>query len=131
MTNLEKLREITNKLPPFSNMIMTRSKGCLELEMTKGYCFGWNLIKTPEIAVDRWFNSCGSEFPRHIHASKEWIIVYEGEIHLTVVDKLQKFLPGQYILMEPGTPHSAYFPQDCSYITVTMPPAEGFPNGTQ
>jgi quercetin dioxygenase-like cupin family protein len=144
---LSKLRELTEKLPPFPLQVKTKSMMDVrtspwdepemgsnvykEYKMEGGECFAWFIHRSAnDIAVHRWFNSEGSIFPEHTHPEKEWIIVYRGKMELTKGGVTQLLEAGDYSYNEPLVSHKAYFPEDCRYITVTIPPAKEFPNVT-
>ena len=156
--NLEVLKELTEKLPPFPPAVEQRAlrgfkgdkreevgihnEGNLfendsssryrEYKMTKGECFAWFIHRSgKDVAVHRWFNSKGSEFPEHAHLEKEWLIIYKGTMELLRGGEKTVLKVGDSILIEPKIKHSAYFPEECKYITITIPPAEEFPNDTR
>ena len=106
------------------------SNGYAEYRMEHGDCFAWFIHRSGnDIAVHRWFNSKGTIFPEHTHPEKEFIVIYKGIMDITKNGETQRLVVGDYIYNEPLTIHSAYFPEDCKYITVTIPPAKEFPNG--
>jgi len=127
MSNLQKLKELTNKLLTFPDMVKEASNGFSEIRMDNGTCFGWRLMIEKGGGVHKWFNSRGSVFPTHAHDSWEVFVVYEGEMHLIYNEDKKVIQPQESFYMLPGDSHSAYFPVDTWYITITIPPAKGFP----
>ena len=128
-SNLEKLRELTEKLP-FPKHISKIKKNFVEVKMEVGTGLGWGLLEDKKTNVSQWFSSKGSKFPLHTHDSKEWIIVYEGTCELTDKDgEVHVIKRGDSHYNLPQEKHQAYFPEDCWYVTITIPSAEGFPNG--
>lgn len=147
---LTKLKELTSKLPAFpeslesirgdkenprpngksTNILDSNSNGYREYQMEQGECFAWFIHRSGnDVAVHRWFNSGESKFPEHTHPEKEFIVIYKGIMDITKNGETKRLMAGDYIYNEPLAIHSAYFPEDCKYITVTIPPAKEFPNG--
>ena len=62
---------------------------------------------------------------------KEWLIIYKGTMELLRGGEKTVLKVGDSILIEPKIKHCAYFPEECKYITITIPPAEEFPNDTR
>ncbi len=124
---MEALRSLTERLPQFpkpKNGVAEYK----EFRMKCGSCFGRTLLMEKEIAIHRWFNSFGTEFPPHQHKCDEWIFVFSGTmaLHQEGCEEV-RLGEGDCHHNGPGIVHCATFPEDCRYVTVTMPPAEGFP----
>ena len=128
MNSLQTLKELTPSLPNFPHG--ENGNGFKEYEMDCGTCFGWKLFESGDkIGVHRWFNSAGTEFPRHSHPEREWIIVYTGSMTLRYDTNDVVLKVGDYVMTPPDTAHSATFYEDCKYITITIPASEDFPHG--
>lgn len=143
-SNLQKLRSLTTSLAPFPPVLMPGCEsgpmltgsddractGYTEYKMKEGECFAWFIHRSGnDIAIHRWFNSKGTHFPEHTHQEKEWVIVYKGSMELTVNGINRTLKAGDSYYAEPYTIHSAYFNEDCRYITITIPSSKEFPNG--
>lgn len=127
MNSLEKLKQLTEELPPFPKPV-GEIDGFTEYAMTCGKCFGWNLFKSKNVSVDKWFNTKDTVFPKHAHDAKEWIIVYEGSVKIYDDSNVMCELKvGDSWYSNPNTIHRAEFSDDCSYITITVPSAKDFP----
>lgn len=125
--NLEKLKILTENLPSFPEKILDDDYGYREYKMDAGTCFSWFIHRSGNnIAVHRWFNSSGTEFQIHVHLEKEWIIIYEGSMEFIMGDIITLLKKGDYVVTEPNIPHAAHFPEDCKYITVTIPPSKDY-----
>ena len=129
MNTLDRLKELTQALPPFPETITANAADSFtQHEMSKGTCLSWSLLNRPEISVAKWFNSKGTEFPEHAHAQKEWLIVYIGEIVIHVEGQGDVVLrAGDYLHLEPGVVHSATVNSDCWYLAITIPQNEDWP----
>jgi quercetin dioxygenase-like cupin family protein len=150
---ISKLMELTEKLPPFPSAINgspndkwekgnsylddeevfpalgAESNGYREYKMDSGECFSWFIHRSGNsIAVHRWFCSKGTKFPEHTHPVREWLIIYSGIMLLQKEGKETVLRAGESIVNEPNIPHSSTYPEDCKFITVTIPPAKEFPN---
>jgi len=108
------------------------SNGYIEYKMNEGDCFAWFIHRSGnEVAVHRWFNSKGTKFPEHIHPEKEYIVIYKGIMELIKNGEKHILEVGDFVYNEPLIIHSAFFPEDCKYITVTIPPSKEFPNASR
>lgn len=126
-SGIEKLRHLTDNLPGFGELVKNRAPGYVEVEMTEGHGFGFNLLNQNEISVARWFNSKGTVFQKHAHPEKEWVIVYEGSLNLIYEDRVEVLKAGDYSFHGPNTLHGATFDEDCWYLAITIPSAEDWP----
>jgi quercetin dioxygenase-like cupin family protein len=98
--------------------------------MECGNSLSWDLDPDAKgkAGIAKWFNSHGTMFPEHVHESREWIIVLEGSIQITIRGKEPRRLNyGQSLIIEPNTPHSAYFYEDCWYYAITIPRDKNWP----
>lgn len=128
MTNLDRLRELTETLPTFPGEVL-RQNHCKEYEMEKGICLGWYLyVRNNEIGVHRWYSPKGTIFPKHAHGEDEWIFVYRGHLNLKLVSGDIRLINREFYYIPPDTAHGATFPEDTYYLTITIPPAKEFPN---
>jgi quercetin dioxygenase-like cupin family protein len=126
MNHIDTLRKLTNALPKYPPPVAVES-GFVEIKMTQGNSFGWNLHNEDTIAVAKWFNSKDSIFPKHQHQEREWLIVYKGEMILHVSGETKHLRRGDFVYLEPGTIHDATFPTDCWYVAITIPASEDWP----
>lgn len=133
-SSINRLRELTEKLTNFENYADNSNCSMTEIKMVEGTGLGFCLLNQPEIAVARWFSSKGSEFPKHKHEEREWIIVYKGEMELFFYDEegniseQLKLEEGDYCYNSPGKTHSAIFNSDTWYIAITVPASKDWPN---
>lgn len=127
--SLKELRKLTEGLPTFKSIVKDVRDDYVQMDIKNGTSFGLNLKWLEnKVAVGDWFGSRGSHFPGHAHPEREWIIVYTGVIELRFKDDTKKLLGvGDYMFLEPDTWHSAYFPEDCWYLAITIPAAEDWP----
>lgn len=95
---------------------------------------GYGLFKTDLVAVQRALMLEGTTIAKHHHPnSKEWLIVFEGELIL-LDDKgkeIKRIGVGDHIIFEPNEPHRLKTnPEngDTWMIAITIPADEGYPN---
>jgi quercetin dioxygenase-like cupin family protein len=124
---MERLKELTPTLPPFPETQYADFR-YKEYKMDVGICKGWYIFESDGIAVHRWFNSAGTEFPAHTHEEKEWIIVYSGRLIIKKENEDVEVQAGESTYIAPDEVHGAYVPEDTEYITVTIPPVREFPH---
>ena len=127
MNNLEKLKELTDQLPSFEDLV-SRSGCATEVETLKGNIFMFGLYNVPGISVARAFMSADTEVEVHTHVEFELFVVYEGKMVLNVEGKEFEVEVRQSGYVLPNMPHSAYFPVDTKVIAITIPSSEGYPD---
>jgi quercetin dioxygenase-like cupin family protein len=129
---LDKLKVLTDKLNKFPAATYGEGEGggYAEYSIGDGECFSWVVHRSGnDLSVHRWFITKGSVLKDHIHTEREWIIVYQGEM-LMEVDGVETLLKkGDSVTMQPGQKHSSTYPQDCKFITVTIPTSKDFYHG--
>lgn len=92
-------------------------------------CVGTALLYEPGVAVQRAFMPVNAKFPPHAHAEVEHIIVYSGELQMTVGDTVRTLKIGDGMVLDPLTVHSCVALTDCWMIGVTVPHSSGYPRG--
>jgi len=128
--DITRLREITKHLPAFPEATANH-RGWKRHRMHCGTSLSWELDPDSGdlAACAKWYNSMGTEFPEHVHPSREWVIVIEGSMYLTVDgDDEKRLLPGMSAIVEPNVKHSARFLEDCWYYAITIPRDPGWPS---
>jgi quercetin dioxygenase-like cupin family protein len=129
--NLNKLRELTGKLPPIlSEFVVTKGADCIEYAGDDGgiNSIGFCLYKNDRVAVQRCYLPKGCSFPAHQHDEKEWLIVFSGEIHAAYGDKTIIMLPGQSVYFENHQVHCVSAKENSWVLGITIPAAEGYPD---
>jgi quercetin dioxygenase-like cupin family protein len=82
------------------------------------------LLCRPEILVVEWRFQAGSQVGAHSHPELQVTICLEGRAELVINGEKHTLKPGNYTLIHPGEPHSAYFPEDTKLIDVFIPSRE-------
>ena len=123
--NLIELKRITSSLS-FSRFAKQHGS-TVEFDMTEGVGYMVGIMQKEQIAVAK--NICGKDalFPQHAHEVWELLVVYKGTMHLTVDGEIKILNEKDFYYLNPGTPHSAYFPIDCEFLAITMPSADEWP----
>ena len=120
--NIEKLKELTPKLPPLSDII-NGSGDYREFRLKAGYGFMFKLYKNDKVMASRCYNSAGSIMPQHQHGAIEYVIVYEGEMHLKVNNETKILKRGDCSVIPPNTIHGfSVCPFDLWYLIIAIPP---------
>ena len=126
--NLETLKILTENLTSFKTITRAKGNGYLELDLINGTALGWNILYEKGLSVDKWFISKGSIFQEHSHKAKEIITVYQGTMILKIEDGREIELKlGDTYYIAPNIKHSSEYPEDCFFITITIPTEKGFP----
>lgn len=92
-------------------------------------CVGNALLFEPNVAVQRAFMPKDSRFPCHAHAEVEWLVVYYGELQITIGDNVQTLKAGQGIAFDQLVVHECKALTDCWMIGITIPHSSGYPRG--
>jgi quercetin dioxygenase-like cupin family protein len=100
----------------------------VEYRVDKGIGFGRACFNEDNISVQYAAFSAGSEFARHTHAVREWLLIFEGSLRAMTEEGTVDLHPGEYIVFEPGQEHECRALTDVRLIGVTIPPAEGYPD---
>jgi quercetin dioxygenase-like cupin family protein len=118
--NIEKLRELTNKLPTAPSMVMLGAVGSTAL---------YGLYKENRVAVLRGIVPEGDTYPRHEHPVTEHLILVSGHaiVEVNGGEKVELF-PGDHCGLRPHVPHSFTAVEDTMIIAVTVPAEEGYPD---
>ena len=128
---LDKLIEITNKLPPLSSIADLSGGGAVEYNLPIGHSFGFGLYKTEEIAVQRCFMSAKSEFPMHCHDCHEYVIIYKGKAKYSMGSKETELGVGECVHFPPNAAHVFTALEDVWMLAITVPAEQGYPDGSR
>jgi len=102
----------------------------IELKLPQGLAYSVGLFKDDSVAIARTRASADAIVPLHVHDEWENLIVYKGELILTIDERdiiLNETRRGYYI--KPNAPHSAKFTVETEFIAITIPAAEEWPRG--
>lgn len=126
--NIIRLKELTKALE-FSGILSPAStRQVKEIDMRVGASFMVGLYKTDNIGIARNFASENSEFPEHFHNEWELLIVYSGEMHLTIEGETHTLKEKDFFYILPQQKHKAYFPVNTWFIAITMPASDSWPD---
>jgi len=127
--NIIRLQQLTKALEFEGIVHRAGSQEILELEMVQGTSYMVGLYKTPVIAVARNYASRACKFPKHVHEEWELLIVYQGEMNLSVGGEMINLKAKEFYYIEPGTEHEAFFPAETWFLAITMPASKDWPDG--
>lgn len=130
--NLVRLRELTDHLSaPFENL--ASKKSYVEVGCEKGgplLVFG--LYKNGNVAVARVFGVAGSIMAYHHHEETEVAAVYKGCLVFEFEDGETRAIgQRETITIPPKRSHRVTWTEDSWATAITMPAAEGFPDGRE
>lgn len=128
MNALEKLRELTDKLPPLEAVVKDLRGNFVEYDVPGGFCVGSNLHYENDVAVQINYTSGGVTFPEHTHSGVEFIIIFRGEADFYAEGSVKRVGVGECVTIPPGTPHKWEFLTDTKLIAITVPASRGYPN---
>lgn len=123
---LKRLKELT---PRLNGLVGSGGGNFVEYEMENGKGFGIGILNIADkIAVQRVYMPKGSTFPAHYHNQMEIVICYEGRYTLYLDGQEHDCLPGSVKYFLPNQPHSGLMLENTSIISISIPPAEGYPD---
>lgn len=133
---LKRMRELEGGLDedlPFPATVAEQA-GFKIHEISQGVCHSISLMN-PDLAAyldtspALFMNADNAEFDRHTHKEREFLIVITGVMFLTVgAEKERRLERGQIAVINPGTRHSARFPEGkCYYYAITIPQCADWP----
>jgi len=123
--SLQRLTELTSKLPPMLSSVGSLAPNVEEYRVENGVCIRFRLYSEYPITVDRWLFSAGVGFPEHVHDGQvECVFVYEGQCNLEVEGNTTELLPGHTYHIPVGAKHRATFPVKSQAITICYPAEE-------
>lgn len=126
---IERLRELTEKLPSLSAMVSNRNNHVVEYDSAGGKSTGWELDYSHLGALQKNIMTAGCTFLEHTHEGKEVLIILEGEGKYVVEGKEHNYCPRDVIIFGPGCPHQFHAQTTTVMWAGTMPPCEGYPGG--
>ena len=127
---LERLRELTPELPLLASMSDNLAAPIVHYDIPGGCALSTCLLAHSEIAVQDCFMPTGSSFPEHTHSVKEVIVVYEGELRVSVGGRETTMRRGDVVYFIPGHPHTVEAITDVRVVGLTVPAEEGYPHGS-
>jgi len=126
--SIDKLRELTNGLPPLKALISERQINTVEWETDGGTCIGFSLWDEKNASVIRAFLSKDTHFKRHIHPGcNETMIVYSGQMKVKSNGDERLLKAGDSIILQVNQPHETWAITDVWLIGITVPASEGYP----
>ena len=134
--DIEKLREITENLPPLP---VIHKNGKVEVDMEAGDSVATGVMAIPGVAVADVVMTPGSMTPMHTHPEREWFIVYDGDLvviayecekgsHYKAVKAEYELGVGDYFFVEADSKHSVGSRKGARLIAISVPRSEVFPN---
>jgi quercetin dioxygenase-like cupin family protein len=133
MNNIERLRELTEKLPevvPLEAVVQLEDGRYVEYDVLRGFCSSYGLYNNEQVAVARSVATGGTLFPKHDHGEHEFVIVVQGSGRITIGENevIEFEGPFSYTFL-PGVSHEFEFDTMTKMICVTVPASKGFPDG--
>ena len=126
-SNLDLLRELTYNLPDMSKAFDIQEDGSGVFHAQAGHLQGWKMYADKEFAIHRWYNSAGTVMQAHTHNAIEAIIILSGRIRVWMDDTEHILIKGDTITIPLEKIHAVEVLEDTWDLTVTIPPAMGFP----
>ncbi len=125
--SLTALRVLTPALPGMTELVNGHT-GFRTMRTECGTAILMGVLKKPRCAAADTFLSAGTVVEDHVHESKEWFIVYQGQFKLEVDGEVICLREGDSYYVAPGTPHSVVETvTDTWLLAVTVPAEEAFP----
>lgn len=126
---LDKLNELTPNLPAPTLSKYKAANGLITTyNFESGSAISENIYSIPEVGIAKTFIKGGTTFDIHHHEySGEWIIVLSGELKIYVDSEYETLLKYDSVRIGAKKPHFAIAVQDTTFIAITIPRDDGFP----
>ena len=128
--NLERLRKLTEDLPPIQSlrdMVSERIGQLIEYDIERGVCIGIGLYNTPDVAVMRFAMPKGSFIARHEHKNEvEIIVVYKGKMEFKINGDVKVVETGEVALLPRHIAHTVEALEDSWMIALTIPASKDY-----
>jgi mannose-6-phosphate isomerase-like protein (cupin superfamily) len=128
-TNLEELRNITERVVPFSSTVEI-TKGHVKFIFEPGGGTGEAIYNEPDCAILIADIDKDSIHQFHEHPEIEILIILEGEIKITFEKKIFLMEKDETITIPSNTPHEVHYTQATRLIAITIPASADFPTTT-
>ena len=140
-SNIELLEELTKNLPILDPLMFVGiSNSTVSYSVERGEGTARNLMNINGVAVANCIFSSDTVLSRHNHEEKEWFLVYEGTLDISVdglatkdIERLMgngsnfELKAGDFIFIPPKVPHVVSSTNGAKFIAITIPSAEVFP----
>jgi quercetin dioxygenase-like cupin family protein len=125
-SGIKRLEALTPHLP-----VVPTGTVNVSYAVEKGSCLGIGLYRETGIGVQVFYMPRGSVFPSHRHDVREWLIVYRGQLRVTLgVDKpsVIEAVVVSHVLIDINVPHVIEALEDTEGIAITIPVDKGYPD---
>ena len=126
-----KLFEIVEQIPDdFSVLTLEYLKetadGVTRYRLANGYADSKSLLDHQHVSIALTSVPKGASFPEHVHHSPvnyELLIILSGILNV----KIEEYKEGEMIVINRNVKHSATAVEDATFVAITIPRDEGFP----
>lgn len=127
---LDKIKEIGMHLVDFKKESSNPNLPGYDVEYSvrPGKCLAKGLMKIGSVAVVDIILEPGAYVVDHIHEVREYGLVYEGSISVTVCGETKEYNVGDIIYLQPQTVHFTKSENGARAIYITIPADEGYPD---
>ena len=129
MDTLDKLRELTPKLPPVPKMGDYKVEGAhyTEYKIKNGTCLSYNIPGVDGCSISRTLVTSGGIIEMHDHNEKEFIVILSGTLMIYFNNKQRTLKRADCISFEKNVAHRAIALEDTWMLGVTIPESKDFP----
>lgn len=125
---IERLEALQETIPSLEALVSAMKGTFVQYKMDKGFAVGNGVLYDQDCAVQKYFVTGNSEFPKHTHDEYEYFIVIEGEGIVTIGDNTKPFKSKDCIIIEPGQTHSWFYSTPAKMIAIIIPASKGYPH---
>ena len=127
--SLKILRTLTHKLTEFKHLAQNVNDQTRTIKDPNDLIItGIDFFRDDGISASKWIVPAGGIAREHYHPEKEWLIVYQGEMHVKTYKGLLVLKPGDFCVNEPGSPHSVVCPVETKCLQIMIPEEKKAPN---
>lgn len=132
MKNLEKLKELTLKLPDLKEITIKKTEKIAIYDVEYGKNIkGYHIYNEKDFSIQKAFIKKGSNISKHKHINKhEYLIIYDGKVLVNCEDKIKTYNENDIIYFEPNQIHNCKAIKDTWLIAIIIPEDESYPGKT-
>lgn len=132
MTNMERLKELTEKLTPYPQLLIAETSFKAHVKSATGKIVVYGLYHSLGFAsVSLCIADAGASMVSHTHTEREFIYIIKGRLIWNVGGEIFDMKTGDVRFVEPQTMHGATWPERTEMLCWTIPDNKLWPKGIE
>jgi len=133
----KKLFEIVNQIPDDMETITLNDlrqikDGIISYRLEKGEAISQSILDHNYVSIALTTIPNGCHFPEHVHINpiNELLIVLNGKLRMKINNEIREYKEGELVIINSNVKHDATAVGDATFVAITIPKDEGFPQRT-